>query len=97
MLLDYLMRLIYCQNEATPLFLCFSVYDHILDDRMSPNDTQRNIIVYEEIQKKTKTVYELCLAKNDRISAHKIQELYDRNTEPCETQYLSDYERVCLT
>ena len=68
----------------------------ILDDRMSPNGTQRNIIVYEEI-KKTKAVDELCLSINDRISAHKIKELYDRNTEPCETQYLSDYERVCLT
>ena len=97
MLLDYLTRLIYCQNEVTSLFPCFSVYNHILDDRISSNRTQRNIIVYEEIQSKTKTVDELYLSINDRISAHTITELYDRNTEPCETPYFSAYERVCLT
>jgi hypothetical protein len=47
---------------------------------ISPNRTQRNIIVYEEIQSKTKAVDELCLSINDRISAHTITELYDRNT-----------------
>ncbi len=79
MLLDYLTRLIHCQNEVTPLIPCFFVYNHILDDRISPNRTRRNIIVYEEIQSKTKTVNEVYLAINDRISVHTITELYDRN------------------
>jgi hypothetical protein len=47
---------------------------------ISPNRTQRNIIVYEEIQSKTKAVDELCLSINDRISAHTITKLYNRNT-----------------
>ena len=89
--------LIYCQNEVIRRRPSFSVYNHILDDRISLNHTQRNIIVYEEIQSKTKAVDELCLSINDRISAHTITELYDRNTERCETQYFSDYKRVCLT
>ena len=97
MLLDYVTRLIYCQNEVTPLFPFFFVYDHVLDDRISANCTPRKIIVYEEIQSKTKTVDKLCLSINDRISAHTITELYDRNTERCETPYFSDYECVCLT
>ena len=97
MLLDYPTPLIYCQNKVTPFLPSLIVYNHILEVHVSPKRTRRNIIVYEEIQKKTKTVDELYLSINDRISAHKIKELYDRNTEPCETQYLSDYERVCLT
>ncbi len=84
MLLDYLTRLIYCQNEVTPLFPYFSVYNHILDARISSNRTQRNIIVYEEIQSKTKTVDDIYLSINDRISVHTITELYDRNIEPCD-------------
>ncbi len=79
MLLDYLTRLIHCQNEVTPLIPYFFVYNHILDDRISPNRTRKNIIVYEEIQSKTKTVNEVYLAINDRISVHTITELYDRN------------------
>jgi len=97
MLLAYLMRWIYYQNEITCLFTCFSVYDHILDDHISTNRTQSNIIVYEEIQSKTKTVDDLCLSINDRVSAHMIMELYDHNAESCETLYFSDYKRVCLT
>jgi hypothetical protein len=97
MLLAYLMRLIYYQNEITSLFTCLFVYDHILDHRISPNRTQSNIIVYKEKQSKKKTVDELCLSINDRVSAHTIMELYDRNAESCETPYLSNYERVCLT
>jgi hypothetical protein len=97
MLLDYPTRLIYCQNEVTPLLPSFIVYNHILEVRVSPNRTQRNIIVYEEIQSKMKAVDELYLSINDRISAHTITELYDCNTGQCETPYFSDYERVCLT
>ena len=85
MLLDYLTLLIYCQNEVIPLSPSFSIYNHILDDRMSLNSTRRNKIIYDEIQSKTKALDKLCLSINDRISAHKIKELYDRNTEPCET------------
>jgi hypothetical protein len=84
MLLDYLTRLIYCQNEVIPLFSYFSVYNHILDDRTYPNRTRRNIIVYEEIQSKTKTVDEVYLFINNRISVHTITELHDRNIEPCD-------------
>ena len=84
MLLDYLTRLIYYQNEVTPLFPCFFVYNHILDDRISPNRTWRNMIVYEEIQSKTKIIDEVYLSIKDRISVHTITELYDRNIEPCD-------------
>ena len=80
MLLDYLTLLIYCQNEVILLPPSFSVYNHIFDDRISINRTQRNIIIYDEIQSKTKAVDELCLSINDRISAHTITDLYDRNT-----------------
>jgi hypothetical protein len=84
MLLDYLTRLIHCQNEVTPLFLYFFVYNHILDDRISPNRTRRNVIVYEEMQSKMKAVDEVYLSINDRISVHTITELYDRNIESCD-------------
>jgi len=96
MLPDYPTRLIYCQNEVNPLLPSFIVYNHILEVRTSPNRTQRNIIVYEEIQNKMKAVDALYLSVNDRISAHTITELYDRNTRPCETLHLSDYDSVCL-
>ena len=96
MLLDYLTRLIYCQNEVILLSPSFSVYNYILDDRISLSRTRRNVIVYEEIQSKTKAVDELCLSINNRISAHTIKKLYDRNTETCENPYFSAYERVCL-
>ena len=68
--LDYPTRLIYCQNEVNPPLPSFIVYNHILEVRISPNRTQRNIIVYEEIQNKTKAVDEFCLSINDPISAH---------------------------
>jgi hypothetical protein len=97
MLLAYFTCLIYCQNEVVSLLLSLFVYNHILDDRISPNRTRRNIIVYEEIQSKTKAVDEVCLSINDRISAHTITELYDCNTGRCKTPYFSDYKRVCLT
>jgi hypothetical protein len=84
MLLDYLTRLIYCQNEVTTLFLYFFVYNHSLGDRTSSNRTRRNIIVYEEIQSKTKIVDEVYLSINDHISVHTITELYHRNIEPCD-------------
>ncbi len=84
MLLDYLTRLIYCQNEVIPLFSYFSVYNNILDERASPNRTRRNIIVYEEIQSKTKIVDEVYLSINDRISVHTITESSDRNIELCD-------------
>ena len=89
MLLDYLTRLIYCQNEVTPHLPSFIVYNHILEVRVSPNRTRRNIIVYEEIQSKMKAVDELYLSINDRISARMITGLYDHNTETGETPYFS--------
>jgi hypothetical protein len=91
------MGLIYYQSEITSLFTCFFVYDQILDDRISLNRTQSNIIAYKEKQTKNNNVDELCLSINDRVSAHTIMELYNRNAESCEMPYLSDYERACLT
>jgi hypothetical protein len=79
MLLDYLMRLIYCQNEVTPLFPYSSVYIHILDALISSKRRQRNIIVYEEIQSKTKIVDEVYLSINDRISVRMIMVFYNHN------------------
>ncbi len=79
MLIEYLMWLICWQNKVTPLFPNFSVYAHISDDRISPNCTRRNIIVYEEIRSKTIVVDKLCLSINNRISTHTITESYSRN------------------
>jgi len=82
MLLDFFTGLIYCQNEASPLFLYFSFYNHILDALISPNRTQQNIIVYEEIRSKMNIVQEVHLSINDRISVRAITAFYNRNVEP---------------
>jgi hypothetical protein len=89
LLLDYLTRLLYQQNEVTVSFRV-SLYTITLWTIVYLQT------VHGEIQSKTKAVDELCLSINDRISAHMIRELYDRNTERCETSYFSDYKRVYL-
>ncbi len=68
MLLGYFTGLIYCQHELTLLLPYFSLYNHILDALVSPNHTQRNIIIYEEIKSKMKIIDEVYLSINDRIS-----------------------------